>query len=80
MRVAFAVGGALIGSAIGPVLLYFLAGRACVDGVTESFCGLSFLGRIVQTHVAVSLAAMSGATVGAVFGFVVGSLVGRSAS
>lgn len=58
-----------LGAVIG-LVLSFLAGAVCVDGVTDSFCGKSFLVWNMTTGAAVGLWAATGALVGAVVGLV----------
>jgi hypothetical protein len=79
MRRAFVVGGAVVGSAVG-VLLILLAGTVCVDsvgGVDGSYCGLNLLVWNVRTPVGLALAGGLGGVAGGSLGFMAGSIVRR---
>lgn len=75
VRLAYAVGGALIGSLIGVVVTFFQARRFCADGPIDSSCGLLFLWWNVRTPVGFALGGLIGAALGGLLGLLVGHLV-----
>ena len=61
---------ALVGAGLG-IALTLAAGSVCVDGVSDSFCGLNFLVWNLSSGAALAAAATLGAVIGALVGFVV---------
>jgi hypothetical protein len=61
---------AVVGAAVG-VGLTVATGTVCVDGTSESFCGLNFLVWNLSTGAAIAAAAFLGAAVGILLGFLV---------
>jgi hypothetical protein len=59
-----------VGAIVG-VVLSFAAGGVCADGVSESFCGRSFLVWNMTSGAAVALSAVTGAVVGGLLGLIV---------
>ena len=57
--------------AIAGAVLTLAAGSVCVDGVSESFCGMNFLVWNMSSASAIALGAASGGSIGALLGLVV---------